>query len=350
MRSSLLLLAIMLLPTSTIAQPTSRPTKSTEKAYGAYLFVFHKDDDHSLHMALSRDGYTFTDVNGGNAVLDGKTLAEQKGVRDPYIARGPDGAFYIGLTDLHVFGQRDGVRDTEWERPGNKYGWGNNRALVLLKSRDLIHWTHTDFRIDKAFPELGDVGCAWAPHIIYDEEEKKMMVSFTMRIGNGRTGLYYSYANDDFTKLVTTPKVLFQYPRPVNILDDDITKVGDKYHMFYVAQEKDGGIRHAVSSKINRDYVFEPEKIDPEKVGCEAPSLWRRTGTDTYVLMVDVFGVQPHNFGFMETTDFATFKPIGRFNEGVMKTTNFTSPKHGAVIPVTQAEADALAAHWKCQY
>ena len=54
--------------------------------------------------------------------------------------------------------------------------------------------------------------------------------------------------------------------------------------------------------------------------------------------------------GFSETTDFQQFTNLGRFNEGVMKTTNFTSPKHGAVTPVTQAEADALAAHWECQY
>ena len=33
-----------------------------------------------------------------------------------------------------------------------------------------------------------------------------------------------------------------------------------------------------------------------------------------------------------------------------MKTTNFTSPKHGAIIPITAKEAEALAARWKCRY
>ena len=50
--------------------------------------------------------------------------------------------------------------------------------------------------------------------------------------------------------------------------------------------------------------------------------------------------------GFSETTDFVTFKNIGRFNEGVMKTTNFTSPKHGAVTYLTAEELKAVAAHW----
>ncbi|MBN2163237.1 MAG: hypothetical protein JXR25_01280 [Pontiellaceae bacterium] len=54
----------------------------------------------------------------------------------------------------------------------------------------------------------------------------------------------------------------------------------------------------------------------------------------------------PHNFAFSETSDFKTFKHLGYFNQGVMKSTNFTSPKHGAVIHLTQEEADRLAARW----
>ena len=38
---------------------------------------------------------------------------------------------------------------------------------------------------------------------------------------------------------------------------------------------------------------------------------------------------------------------MGHFNEGVMKTTNFTSPKHGAVIHLTKEEADRLVNYWK---
>ena len=33
--------------------------------------------------------------------------------------------------------------------------------------------------------------------------------------------------------------------------------------------------------------------------------------------------------------------------EGVMKTTNFTSPKHGAVTDLTHDELKAIAEHWK---
>jgi hypothetical protein len=87
--------------------------------------------------------------------------------------------------------------------------------------------------------------------------------------------------------------------------------------------------------------------VDPEPQACEAPNVWKRIGQEKWVLMYDCYGIQTHNFGFMETSDFKTFTPIGRFNEGVMKATNFSSPKHGAVIHLTAAEAKRLADKWK---
>ena len=84
--------------------------KLEEKDFAGYLMVYFKDQTHSAYLAVSRDGYTFTDLNGGEPIFDGTLLAEQKGVRDPHIARGPDGGFYLAMTDLHIFGQRAGFR------------------------------------------------------------------------------------------------------------------------------------------------------------------------------------------------------------------------------------------------
>ena len=83
-----------------------------EKDMSAYLMVFHKDETHGLYMAVSRDGYTFTAMNDGEPVIAGDTIAYQRGIRDPHIYRGPDGAFYLAMTDLHVFAKRDGYRET----------------------------------------------------------------------------------------------------------------------------------------------------------------------------------------------------------------------------------------------
>lgn len=321
-----------------LEKPKKNP-KLKEKDFAGYLLVYFRDQDQSAYMAISSDGYTFTDVNGGNPVFIGSQLAEQKGVRDPHITRGPDGAFYLAMTDLHIFGKRAGFRDTDWERPAEKYGWGNNRALVLMKSYDLIHWTHSDFRVDKAFPELGDIDCSWAPETVFDPSVGRMMVYFTIRYDNKDCNLYYSYADDDFTKLETTPIRITE----ITGLDGDITKVGKQYQLFYVS---DARVLHSVSDRINEGYKADTTRIDPEKVSTEAPNVFRRLGTDTWVLMYDVYGARPNNMGFSETTDFVTYRNLGHFNEGVMKTTNFKGPKHGAVTYLTGKELEAVARHW----
>ena len=318
----------------------------TEKDMAAYLMVYFSDSDHSLHMALSSDGYSFIAVNDNKPVLDGKEVALQKGIRDPHITRGPNGAFYLAMTDLYIFAQREGLRDTEWERDGRKYGWGNNRGLVLMKSKDLINWTKSNVQIDESFDGYEEIGCAWAPETVYDAEAGKMMIYFTIRFGTGVNRVYWSYTDDDFTKLLTRPRVLFEYPRSATYIDSDITKVGDKYHMFYVSHDGTPGIKHAVSDCVTWGYSFEDRWVDNQDQACEAPNLWKRIGEDTWVLMYDCYGVNPHNFAFSETSDFKTYKHLGYFNQGVMKSTNFTSPKHGAVIHLTQDEADALAEHW----
>lgn len=317
-----------------------------EKDMKAYLMVYFKDETHSLYMALSKDGYSFTDVNNGNPVMGGDSIAMQKGIRDPHITRGPDNYFYLAMTDLHIYAQRAGFRSTEWERDGAAYGWGNNRGFVLLKSKDLINWERANVRVDLAFPGYEEIGCAWAPQTVYDHESGKMMLYFTLRFGNDKSRLYYSYVNDDFNQLETAPRKLFEYPKDVAYIDADITRVGNKYHMFYVAHDGTPGIKQAVSNSVNEGYVYDPKWYDPEPTATEAPNVWKRIGTDKWVLMYDIYGIQPHNFGFSETSDFVNFTNLGRFNEGVMKTTNFNIPKHGAVIHLTRKEAQKLAKQW----
>jgi hypothetical protein len=312
----------------------------------AYLLVYFKDETHDIYFATSPDGYTFTDVNGGQPVALGRVLAEQKGVRDPHLMRGPDNAFYMAMTDLHIYGKGAGHRSTEWERPVEGYGWGNNQNLILMKSFDLIHWTHARVKVAALFPQVGDLGAVWAPETIWDDKAQRPMVYYTTRVGAAPNTLVYAYADLAFNTLETEPKTLFTYPiKGKSAIDGDITKIGDKYHLFYVAHDDPGFLRQAISDRINEGFVFNPQKVDPETDYTEAPTLWHRHGTQTYVLMYDVFGAKPrNNMGFSETTDFVNFKNLGRFNEpgSPMKAANFVGAKHGAVIAISPAEMARL--------
>lgn len=336
---------LLFVSTSIFAQKSKAPE---EKKMGAYLMVYFKEDTHGLYMALSKDGYSFTDINNAKPIIAGDTIAEQKGIRDPYIYRAPNGMFYMALTDLHIYAQKLGYRETEWERDGKQYGWGNNRGLVLMKTPDLIRWSHTVLRVDQAFPELTDIGCAWAPELIYDEKEKKTMIYFTMHFGRKKNKVYYAYMNQDFTKMETLPKSIFEYPEDKEYIDADITKIGNKYHMLFASHNGGAHIEQAISDSINTNYKLNPKRVDPEKVGCEAPTIFKRIGEDKWVLIYDIYHINPHHFGFSETSDFVNFTNLGHFNEGVMKATNFSVPKHPAVIQITKKEARKLAEKWKC--
>ncbi len=319
-----------------------------ESDLSAYLMVYFKDESHGLYFAISQDGYSFTDINNGKPIIAGDTIAQQKGIRDPYIMRGDDGYFYMVMTDLHIYGQKKGYRETEWERDGVAFGWGNNRGIVLMKSKDLIHWSHTTLYLDKAFKGWEQVGSFWAPELLYDERTGKMMIYFTMRFGNGLNKLFYAYLNKEFTGFASEPQLLLQYPKVnKNFIDGDITRVGKKYHLFYVAHDGTPGIKQAVSDFPNGPYQYDDKFYDSEPAACEAPNVWKRIGEKKWVLMYDIYGISPHNFGFSETSDFKNFVDLGRFNEGRMKSTNFSSPKHGAVIPLTKPELQRLADHWQ---
>ena len=342
-----IMLALAIILVSGAGAKTKAPK---EKDMGAYLMVYHKDADHSLHMALSYDGYKWKALNGDRPIFAGDTIAEQKGIRDPHIFRAPNGRFYLAMTDLHLFAQHKGYRDTEWQRDGSKYGWGNNRALVMMESDNLIHWNRVDMRFDQLDPSLKEIGCVWAPEMSWDREKNKLMMLFTMRFGTEKEKQYFVYVNNDFNKIETLPQVLFAYPKMgIQAIDGDISYAGGMYHLMYVPHNGTPGIKQATSKSITGPWDYHDEWIDREPGACEAPNVYKLIGQNKWILMYDIYSIRPSNFGFMETTDFKTFNYLGHFNDadGKMKAEGFSQPKHGGVCWLTKAEAKMLENHYK---
>lgn len=353
----------IVIATSMLVACVGKTALPTEEDMAGYVMVYHKDCDHGLHMAYSHDGYEWTALNDDRPIMAGDTIAEQHGIRDPYIMRGPDGGFCMAMTDLHVFGQRDSVRTTQWERP-RKYGWGNNRGLVLFKSMDLIHWKRTNLDFTTLTSPTGEVdeegnpipwsevGCVWAPEMTIDDTNGRILMHFTTRMLDRRNRIYCVYMNDAFDTMTSDPKLLFHSvtdahgnPR-FNMIDSHILKVGDTYHLF--ASEHGWG-KHATGACITGPYTLDTLYSDGEPLRHEAPTIWKRLGEERWVLMYDNYSKNPTNFGFAETTDFKTFTSIGHFDEPgcPMTRTNFIEQKHGSVLPVTKQELQRLIKHWK---
>jgi len=155
-----------------------------EKDLDGYLFTYftgNKVADESIHFAVSPDGFHYYALNGNEPVLDSEKISSTGGVRDPHILRGEDGNFYMVVTDMTSF-----------------KGWDSNRAMVLLKSSDLVNWESSVVNIQKRFDHHEDLKRVWAPQTIYDRKAGKYMVYFSMQHGTDPDIIYYAYANDEF--------------------------------------------------------------------------------------------------------------------------------------------------------
>ena len=191
------------------------PAQKIGQKYSCYLFTYFTGNakaEESIHFALSNDGYNFRALNGDNPILESEKISSTGGVRDPHILRGADGMFYMIATDMV-----------------SAKGWNSNRAMVLLKSADLVNWSSSVVNIQKRFPGNDSLLRVWAPQTIYDPVAKKYMVYFSMKHGRDPDIIYYAYANKDFTDLETTPKQLFFSPTNGSCIDGDIVSKDGKY-------------------------------------------------------------------------------------------------------------------------
>ncbi len=305
--------------------PLSSCQTSNEKGeMVAYLFAYFTGNDpgqEQVHYAISTDGYNYRALNGNKPVIDSREISTSGGVRDPHILRGEDGTFYMVLTDLYV-------REMGWE----------NTAMVLLKSTDLISWSHAVIDIPHTYPDtFGEVNRVWAPQTIYDKKAGKYMIYWSMRHNQDADIIYYAYANGDFTGLEAEPKQLLF--KEGACIDGDIVFKDGKYHLFFKNEDEDAkGILKAVSDKINEGYVVGEEYVDQTEDQVEGSGTFQLINSDKYILMYDVYMMGKYQF--CESTDLENFQVIDA------EISMDFHPRHGSIIPITQSELDALLAKW----
>lgn len=302
------------------------PKAEDETPYAAYLFAYftgNRVEQEAVNFAISPDGYNYLALNKNRPVLDSKAISTTGGVRDPHILRGEDGqTFYMVVTDMT-----------------SSKGWDSNRALVMLKSTDLIDWQSTVVNIQQVYPGHEDLKRVWAPQTIYDREAGKYMVYFSMQHGGNPDIIYYAYANDDFTAFEAEPRQLFFPANGKSCIDADIVLKDGTYYMFYKTEGHGNGIKLATTKSLTSGQWTEHEGYKQQTTDAvEGSSVFKLIGTDNYILMYDVY--MRGTYQFTESTDLENFRVID--HEISM---NF-HPRHGSVIPITREELDRLTAKW----
>jgi len=302
------------------------PPAIADKDLTAYLFVYFTGntiEEEAVRYAVSADGYNYYHLNDNKPVLDSKTISSTGGVRDPHILRGEDGkTFYMVLTDMT-----------------SSKGWDSNRAIVLLKSTDLVNWKSTVVNIQTLFPGNENLKRVWAPQTIYDAKTGKYMIYFSMQYVGGPDKIYYAYANADFTALESAPKLLFVPKSERACIDGDIIEKDGNYHLFYKTETEKAGIKVATTTDLTSGKWIENDNyLQQTKDGVEGSGVFRLNNSDEYILMYDVY--TKGKYQFTKTKDLENFTVID--NDISMD----FNPRHGTILPITRSELKRITAKW----
>ncbi|MET7703782.1 family 43 glycosylhydrolase [Streptomyces sp. NPDC005485] len=314
------------------------PELPAEEALKGYMFSYFTGegtaDGEQLYSALSKgnDPLHWRELNDGKPVLT-STLGE-KGLRDPFIIRSPEGdKFYQIATDLRIYGNGD------WDasqRTGSK-------SIMIWESTDLVHWT--DQRLVKISPD--SAGNTWAPEAFYDAKLGEYVVFWASKLydndahsGDTYNRMMYATTRDFYT--FSEPKVWID--RGYSVIDSTMIQHDGTYYRL----SKDE--RNNTSSTPNSKFIFE-EKSDSilnpswdavaEGIGkgamsaAEGPLVFKSNTEDKWYAFLDEFGGR----GYIpfETKDLGSgdWTPSTGYDLP-------SKPRHGTVLPVTQAEYDRL--------
>ena len=243
--------------------------------YG-YLYCHMSDKGEWTAYALSRDGYNYQDIIGGDPIMDPEEHARiEGGQRDAYITRAYNGKGFVMVnTDMCV-------------RKSHKW---DNYGIDLLTSKDMINWKSVTFDFRKGesifcdpkspsvYKDWSTINRVWAPQIFWDpnyvwENGDKggycIYYSMLNRPEEKYDRMYYSYADKSFTKL-TKPRLLFDWGYATIDADINFLPSDGLYHMLI---KKEGGrpgiytatsknLTHGWGEPVENDYVsFEGRKI-----------------------------------------------------------------------------------------
>ncbi len=311
--------------------------KAAKQNFAGYLFAYFEgsgDKQEHLRFAISEDAKNWYALNDNQPVIASDSISTSGGIRDPHILRGEDGCYYIVATDMNTV----------------KNGWKDNPGIVLMKSKDLVKWTHSKIVLKEDYKKhFSDAYWVWAPQTIYDKKAKKYMIYFTLqRTGDGRKSLvtYYAYANKDFTGFESEPKVLFN--AKYGCIDNDIIERNGVYHMFYKGNIKNAegkeiqnGIQQATAKNLKGPWKEDFKFIDAyadSKTGVEGSGVFKLNDKDEYVLMYDLYGSGRY--------EYQTSKDLNTFSTKPESFRKDFFPRHGTVCSITRDEMERLQQKW----
>ncbi|MFC8923911.1 immunoglobulin-like domain-containing protein [Cellulosimicrobium sp. NPDC057127] len=317
--------------------------------YEGYFFPYFEGestpDGESVYFSVSdgNDPLDWVELNDGEPVLT-STLGE-KGLRDPFIIRSPEGdRFFMLATDLRIYGGNDF---------GNAQERGS-RALMIWESTDLVNWSEQ--RMVTVSSEYA--GNTWAPEAFWDAERGEYIVYWASAlypttdtsgrdIATSYQRMMYATTRDFVT--FSEPQVWIDEKRGngLGMIDSSIVEHEGTYYRFTKDEaymiprlEKSTDLRSTDWELVAERIGYgEPNPWGGTFTNGEGPTAFRSNLEEKWYLFVD----QPSYHGgegymAFESTDLDS----GEWT--AVDAQLPSSPRHGTVLPVTAAEHAALLA------
>jgi hypothetical protein len=300
-------------------------------AQGGFLFVTFKGEANpmteQIYFAVSRDGRNWEALNKSEPVL--VSAVGEKGVRDPYLLRSPDGKKFILIaTDLSI------ALNHDWGRAVH----AGSQSIVIWESDDLTHWSTP--RLVKVAPD--DAGCTWAPEAVYDNEAGEYVVywaSTTKRDDFAKHRIWAARTKD--FKTFSAPFLFIE--KPTTIIDTDIVRGDNGRYYRFTKDEQYKAITMEKADRLTGPWSAVSNFSLAHLVGYEGPECYRvEAATDgkpaTWCLILDHYrehgGYKPFVTHDLESGQFTP-------GEGF----HFPFPfRHGSILTLTAAEYDRLVA------
>ena len=307
--------------------------------YTDYFFAYFAGEGYSdgeqIYFASSQDGLNWSDLNDNNPILT-STMGE-KGVRDPFIIRSPEGdKFYLIATDLKINGGNG------WDAAQNS----GSQSLMIWESTDLVNWSEQ--RMVEVSAKI-EAGCTWAPEATYDPQTGEYVVYWASRTPNKDTKqrLYYAKTRDFYS--FTEPQLWIDYDQ--SSIDTTMIEENGTYYRF---TKNEGGSTNSLGAKTKTIFLEKSNQvlgtyaqIASESLNAnqyvEGPTIFKLNSddadTNTWCLLVDDFG--GGGYYPLLTTDLES----GVFTKPEAGTYKMPSrARHGTPIRITKAEYQAVMA------
>lgn len=109
-----------------------------------YLFAHFREkltpDGEQIHLAVSKNGYDFTAVNGSKPIIT--CDKGEMGCRDIDVIRLKDNSFVFIATDLCIVNRMDENHDVNWADISSN----GSKFISLWRSDDLVHFTPQELK------------------------------------------------------------------------------------------------------------------------------------------------------------------------------------------------------------